>query len=322
MRRDFLAALAACALEGVLLPRLASAQSSYPSQPIKLVIPFPAGSATDNIARVLAKELGEDTKQAVVVDNRPGAQGMLGADVVARSAPDGYTLLVAAVSFAATPSMFRKPAFDPVADFVPVARLATTPLALMVRADFPAKTLPELVAYAKEHRGKVSAGYGSSSSQVCIAQFASLAKVDVLQVPYKGIPLAVNDLLGGSVQFTFVDLGNAIAQAKGGQLRAIGVTSAKRSPLVPDWPALAETLPGFDIDAWIALLGPKGLPEPVARRLHAAMAAAMARPEVQAKLAAQGFTPALLGPTESLPFLQAEVRKWAQLWKQAGIEPE
>ena len=166
--------------------------------------------------------------------------------------------------------MFRTVAFDPVADFVPVSRIATTPLALMVKADFPARTTREFIDYAKARPGKLSAGYGSSSSQVCIAQLATLANVDVLQVPYKGIPLAVNDVLGGTLQFTFVDLGNAIAQAKGGNLRAIGVTSLKRSSIVPDWPALSEQLPGFDIDAWIATFGPKGLPQPIARKLHEA----------------------------------------------------
>ena len=257
-----------------------------------------------------------------MIDNRPGAQAIVGTEAVARSAPDGYTLLVAAVSFAATPSMFRKVPFDPVADFVPVSRIATTPLVLMVKTDFPARTTREFVDYVKAQPGKLSAGYGSSSSQVCIAQLASLAKVDVLPVPYKGIPLAVNDVLSGTLQFTFVDLGNAIAQAKGGRLRAIGVTSEKRNPLVPDWPALAETLPGFDIDAWIAMLGPKGLPEPIARKLFEATARAMAKPDVQAKLATQGFAPALLGPADAAPFVKAEVQKWAKLSKQAGIVPE
>ena len=321
IRRSLFAAAVAVIAACVLAPHAANAQT-YPSQPVKLIVPFPAGSATDNIARILAKELQDELGQPFVVDNRPGAQAMLGTEVVARSAPDGYTLLVAAVSFAATPSMFRKVPYDPIADFVPISRLATTPLVLMVKTDFPARTTRELVDYAKANPGKLSAGYGSSSSQVCIAQLASRAHIDVLQVPYKGIPLAVNDVLGGTVQLTFVDLGNAIAQAKGGKLSAIGVTSEKRSPLVPDWPALAETLPGFDIDAWLATLGPKGLPEPIARKLHDATVRALAKPDVQARLAAQGFTPALLGPAESVPFVKAEVQKWATLSKQAGIVPE
>jgi tripartite-type tricarboxylate transporter receptor subunit TctC len=322
IRFSRVSAVLATALFALGLPLQTAHAQAWPSQPVKLVVPFPAGSATDNIARILAKELQDDLGQPFVVDNRPGAQAMLGTEFVARSAPDGYTILVAAVSFAATPSMFRKVPFDPVADFVAVSRIATTPLALMVKPDFPARTTREFVDYAKAQRGKISAGYGSSSSQVCIAQLVSLAGIEVLPVPYKGIPLAVNDVLAGTLQFTFVDLGNAIAQAKGGKLRAIGVTSEKRNPLVPEWPALAETLPGFDIDAWIATFGPKGLPEAIARKLHETTARAMARPEVQARLAAQGFTPALLGPGEAAPFVKAEVQKWAKLSKQAGIEPE
>jgi tripartite-type tricarboxylate transporter receptor subunit TctC len=200
--------------------------------------------------------------------------------------------------------------------------MVTTPLVLMVKSDFPARTPREFVDYAKAQRGKMSAGYGSSSSQVCIAQLVSLANIEVLPVPYKGIPLAINDVLGGTLQLTFADLGNAIAQAKGGKMSAIGVTSAKRNPIVPDWPALAETLPGFDIDAWIATFGPKGLPDAIARKLHDATTRALAKPDVQAKLATQGFAPALLGPAESVPFIKAEVQKWAKLSKQAGIEPE
>ncbi len=317
-----LLAIAALAAAGAVFPLQGALAQAYPSQPVKLVVPFPAGSASDNIARILGKELQDELGQPFVIENRPGAQSIVGSEVVAKAAPDGYTLLVTAVSFAAATSMFRKVPFDPVADFTPVSRMATTPLALMVKADFPARTARDFVEYARAHPGKLTAGHGSSSAQVCIAQLARLANIDVLQVPYKGIPLAVTDVLGGNLNFTFVDLGNAIAQAKGGNLRAIGVTSARRSSLAPDWPALAETLPGYDIDAWLATLGPKGLPEPIARRLHEATVRALAKPEVQSRLATMGFTPALLGPADAVPFIRAEVAKWAALVKQAGIVPE
>lgn len=309
----------------LLLVALSSGQAraqDYPTRPVRLIVPFPAGSATDNIARVLVRELQESLGQPFVVDNRPGAQGMLGADVVAKSAPDGYTLLLAAVSFAATEATFKKPAFDVVRDFAPISRVVTTPLVLMAGNELPADNPAEFVAYLKARSGQVSAGYGSASSQVCIAQLESLAKVKVLSVPYKGIPLAINDVLGGVLQFTFADLGNAIAQAKGGKLRAIAVTSSKRNPLVPDWPALSETLPGYDIDAWIATFGPKGLPERIAQRVHDAIAQALAKQNVQERLATQGFAPALLGPREMPEFVNAEVAKWSTLAKQAGIEPQ
>jgi tripartite-type tricarboxylate transporter receptor subunit TctC len=322
MNRIHVLAAVWCAVLALVLHDVPARAQSYPSQPVKLIVPFPAGSATDNVARIIGKELQESLGQPFIIDNRPGAQAMIGTEMVAKSTPDGYTILVAAVSFAATESMFKKVPFDAVKDFTPVSRIVTTPLALMVKADFPAHTPREFVDYLKARPGKLSAGYGSSSSQVCIAQLESLAKVDVLAVPYKGIPLAVNDVLSGVLQFTFVDLGNAIAQAKGGNMRAIAVTSEKRSPLVPDWPALSETLPGFDIDAWIATLGPRGLPAEIAEKLHAATVKALSKPEVQAKLATVGFTPALLGPKEGVPFMKAEVVKWAKLAKQAGIVPE
>jgi len=313
--------MTALAASAVAPARSAFGQS-FPTRPIKLVVPFPAGSATDNVARLLAKEIQEDLGQSVIIENRPGAQGVVGAEVVARSPADGYSLLVAAVSFAATPSMFKNPAFDPLKDFTAISRLVTTPMVLMLRSDFPANNLAEFLQYVKARPGKLNAGYGSSSSQVCIAHLASLGDLDVLSVPYKGIPLAVNDLLGGSVDFSFVDLGNAIAQAQGGRLRAIGVTSATRTPLMPDWPALAETLPGFDIDAWVGMFGPSGLPDPIARRLHEVLARKLARAEVQESLAAQGFAAAVLDPTQTQAFLKSEVDKWSRLSKQAGIEPQ
>jgi tripartite-type tricarboxylate transporter receptor subunit TctC len=295
---------------------------SFPSQPVKLIVPFPPASATDTIARQIGNELQGTLGQPFVVENKPGAQGVIGAEAVARSAPDGYTLMVAAVSFAATEALMKKLPYDIAKDFTPIDRIVTTPLVLMVKKDFPARTLQEFIDVVKARPGKVSAGYGSSSSQVCIAQLKSMAKLDVLEVPYKGIPLAVNDLLGGAIDFSFVDLSNALAQAKGGNLRALGVTTEKRSALVPDWPALAEVLPGYDIDAWIAMIGPKGLPKEIAQKLHEATLKALAKPELQAKLAAVGFTPAALPPEQMPAFMKSEVDKWTKLVKQAGIVPE
>ena len=299
----------------------ASAQT-YPSRPVRLVVPFPAGSATDVIARLIATDLQEALRQPFFVENKPGAQGILGSDVVAKSAPDGYTLLVAAVSFAGAPSLFKKVPYDVEKDFTPVSRMVSTPLALVVKPEFPARTPQEFINHLKANPGKLSAGYGSSSSQVSIAQLRSMAKVDVIEAPYKGIPLAIQDVLGGSLAFTFADLGNAMTQVRGGTLRAIAVTSEKRSPLVPDWPALSEVLPGYDLDAWIALIAPKGLPMEVAVKLHESTLKALAKPEVRTKLSTVGFTPAPLGPAQMVPFIRAEVDKWARLVKQAGIEPE
>jgi tripartite-type tricarboxylate transporter receptor subunit TctC len=304
-----------------LLPARSWAQQ-YPDKQIRMIIPFAAGGTTDLLARAIGQQLNEMWGQPVISDNRAGANGVIASEIVAKSPGDGYTLELVAMGHATNPLVYRKLPFDANKDFTPISRIVTTPLVLMVKSDFPAKTAKEFIEYVKARPGKVSAGYGSSSSQVCIAQLESMAKVDVLQVPYKGIPLAVNDVLAGTIQFSFVDLGNAIAQAKGGALRAIAVTSEKRSSIVPDWPALSETLPGYDIDAWIATFGPKGLPKEIAQKLHDATAKALAKPELQAKLAAVGFTPALLGPAQSPAFLKAEVDKWAALVKKAGIVPE
>ena len=306
---------------GALLA-LPAAGQSYPSKPVRLVVPFPAGSATDTIARLVAIDLQESLGQPFVLDNKPGAQGIIGSDIVAHSAPDGYTLLVAAVSFAAAESLFKKVPYDAAKDFTPVSRMVSTPLALLVKQDFPARTPQEFIAYLKANPGKLSAGYGSSSSQVCIALLRSMAKVDVIDAAYKGIPLAINDVLGGTLAFTFADLGNAMGQVKGGTLRAIAVTSEKRSALVPDWPALSEVLPGYDLDAWIALMAPKGLPKDIAQKLHDATLKALAKPDLRAKLSSVGFTPSPLGPDQMGAFVKAEVDKWARLVKQAGIQPE
>ena len=306
---------------GALLA-LPAAGQSYPSKPVRLVVPFPAGSATDTIARLVAIDLQESLGQPFVLDNKPGAQGIIGSDIVAHSAPDGYTLLVAAVSFAAAESLFKKVPYDAAKDFTPVSRMVSTPLALLVKQDFPARTPQEFITYLKANPGKLSAGYGSSSSQVCIALLRSMAKVDVIDAAYKGIPLAINDVLGGTLAFTFADLGNAMGQVKGGTLRAIAVTSEKRSALVPDWPALSEVLPGYDLDAWIALMAPKGLPKDIAQKLHDATLKALAKPDLRAKLSSVGFTPSPLGPDQMGAFIKAEVDKWARLVKQAGIQPE
>ncbi len=293
----------------------------YPSRPVKLVVPFPPGSATDVVARLIGYELQGTLGQPFIIDNRAGAQATIGTDFVAKSPADGYTILVAAVSFAAAPSLVKSVTFDPVKSFAPIGQMVTFPLALVVKPDFPAKTMQEFIAHAKANPGKLSAGYGSSSSQVCITQMTAMAGLQVTEVPYKGIPLAVNDVLSGTLDFTFADLAVAIPQAKGGALRIIAVTSEKRNPLVPDIPAIAEVLPGYDLAAWLSLFAPAGTPKDAIQKIHAATVKALAKPEIVAKLAAIGLTPAPLGPEETGRHVKSEVDKWARLVKQAGIKP-
>jgi tripartite-type tricarboxylate transporter receptor subunit TctC len=308
------------ALLALLVTTCAQAQT-WPSHPVKLIVPFPAGSATDQVARLTGAELQAAFGQPFVVENKAGAQGAIAAAEVAKAAPDGYTILVTTnTPQAANVSLFKKLSYDPVKDFAPIARIATTSFMLMVRDDYPARTLKEFLAHSRSK--SQSAGYGSSGSQVSLALLKSMGKLDVLDVPYKGIPQAVTDTLGGTVAFTFVDLGNAMAQAKGGKLRGLAVTSAKRTPLAPDLPALAEELPGYELIAWFALMAPAKTPRDVIGKVHGAAAAALAKPAVKEKFGAIGTDIAPLDPAQLAKFIDAEIAHWAKLVKLAGIQPE
>jgi tripartite-type tricarboxylate transporter receptor subunit TctC len=296
---------------------------AYPSKPIKLIVPFPAGSATDHIARLTGAELHAALGQPVVVDNKPGAQGGIAAAEVAKAAADGYTLLMTTnTPQAANVSLFKKLNYDPVKDFAPIARLGTTSFMLMVRADFPSKTLKEFLTQVRSQPGKLSAGYGSAGSQVSLAMLKSMGKLDVVEVPYKGIPQAITDTMGGSLAFTFVDLGNALAQAKGGKLRGLAVTSQKRTPLAPDLPAIAEELKGYELIAWFALVAPAKTPPEVVQKVHDAAVKSLSKPDVKEKYATIGIDPAPMNSAELAKFIQSEIAHWAKLAKLANLQPE
>jgi tripartite-type tricarboxylate transporter receptor subunit TctC len=316
MFRTFVAAVLA------LLTLGAQAQT-YPARPVRLMVPFPAGSATDQVARLVGQRLQEELKQPFIVENKPGAQGAIAAGEVARAAPDGYTLLLTTnTPQAANVSLFKKLAYDPVKDFAPIARIGTTSFMLMVKADSPLRTFKEFLADARAKPGKLSAGYGSSGSQVSIAMLESMGNLKVVSVPYKGIPQAITDVLGGTLSFTFVDLGNALAQSKGGKLKGLAVTSAKRTPLAPDVPAVAEELKGYELIAWFALVAPAGTPPDIVQRLHDVTVKGIAAPAVKEKFAAIGTDVAPMNPAELGKFIQSEIAHWAKLVKLAGIQPE
>jgi tripartite-type tricarboxylate transporter receptor subunit TctC len=310
------------ALGMVLFAASAFAQT-YPARPVKLVVPFPAGSATDQIARVMGQQFQEALGQPFVVENKPGAQGSIAATEVARAAPDGYTIMVTTnTPQAANVSLFKKLNYDPVKDFAPIARLGTISFMIMVRPDFPAKNFKEFLAHAKANPGKLSAGYGSAGSQVSQAMLRSMGGIDFVDVPYKGLPQAITDVLGGSIHFTFADLANALAQIKGGKLRGLAVTSQKRSPLAPDVPAIAEELPGYVLIAWFALVAPANTPAPVVTRLHDVTVKSLAKPEVKARFDSLGTDVAPMNPQELGGFIRSEIEKWAKMAKAAGIQPE
>ena len=318
MKRIVAALIAACAL--VIAP---GSFAQYPTKPVKLLVPFPAGSATDQVARLIGQQLQAALSQPFIVDNRPGAQGSIAAAEVARSAPDGYTILVTTnTPQAANVSLFKKLSYDPVKDFAPVVRLGTTSFMLMTKPDFPARTLKDFIAHVKSQPGKFSAGYGSAGSQVSGSMLKSMAKLDFVEVPYKGIPQAITDVLGGSLAFTFVDLGNSIGQLKGGKLKGLGVTSEKRSSVVPEVPAIAETLPGYELIAWFALMAPANTPKDAVAKLQDASLAALTKPEIKEKFAGIGVDVSPMSAEQLGKFIPMEIAKWAKLAKEAGIQPE
>jgi tripartite-type tricarboxylate transporter receptor subunit TctC len=322
MKRSTLLRAAGLTLAALLAAPGAMAQP-FPNKPIRMVVPFPPGAATDMAARVIGQQLSTSLGQPVVIDNKPGAGGSIAAMEVIRSAPDGYTLLFSSNSaIASNVALLKKIPYDPNKDFTPVAGTGETALVLLVKAGFPVKNLKELVSYVKEHPGKVTAGYGSSSSQISIAMLNKLAGIDTLLVPYKGIPLAVNDVLGGTLDYTFADIGNALAQVKGGNMRALGVTSPQRSPLVAGVPAIAEILPGFDITAWFAIVGPAGMPRDVVDKLNTATTQALKAPDMKDKLAGIGLSPMPMPPERLKAFIGTEIVKWTRLARDTDIQPE
>ena len=315
---DWILALALAAL-----PVAASSQS-YPSRPVRMVIPFTPGTGTDVAARVLAQHLSASLGQPFVVDNKPGAGGSIGAMEVVRAAPDGYTLLFGSSStLAANVALLKNLPYDPIKDLSPIAGVADSVTALVVRSSFPPKSIEEFVAYVKQRPGKINAGYGSSSTQMSIAVLGKLAGLNVVAVPYKGVPLAVNDLLGGTLDFIFADLGNVLPHVKAGTMRGIGITAAKRSELVPTWPSLSEAFGGFeDITGWIAIAGPAGLPKDIADKLALNTSQALMQPEVKNRLALFGLAPMPMQPERLKAFMATEVPKWKRLANEANIQPE
>ena len=295
----------------------------YPNRPIHVIVPFQAGSAPDQIFRITTQHMQGTLGQPFVIENKPGANGNIGVAEAARAAPDGYTLVSANnTTFAANPSLYRKLPFDPHKDFAPIARFITTGLILAVRSDFPAKNLQEFVALAKASPGKLTAAQASAGMRVSIAMLRSLAGVEVLEVPYKGQPQALQDVLGGQVSFTFADYAVGFPQIKAGKIRGLGVTTPKRSPVAPDIPSLGEGIPGFDVTVWAGMAAPAGTPREVVDALWRAADQSLASAEVRQALQAIGFGIEPLDPQAFAVYIAAETVRWAKMVKEAGIEPE
>jgi tripartite-type tricarboxylate transporter receptor subunit TctC len=311
----------------VLLCAAALAQAqSYPAKPIHLIVPFPPGGGNDTVARAIAQQIGPDLGQPVVVDNRPGAGGSVGAELAAKSPPDGYTLFLAGVgSHAVNPNLHSRLPYDPVRDFAPITLVASAPSVLVVNPAVPARSVAELTAYARANPGKLnyaSNGQGSAA-QLAAAMYESMAGVKMVHVPYKGIAPALTDLLSGEVQLMFGTVVALVPHIQAGKLRALAVTSRSRSALLPEVPTLAESgLPDYEAGSWYGIMAPAGTPRDVVERLHAAIVKALAQPEVAKRLAAEGAivigsTPAAFGA-----HIKAELARVAAVVRAAGIRIE
>jgi tripartite-type tricarboxylate transporter receptor subunit TctC len=297
---------------------------TYPSKPIALIVPFAAGSATDQLARALGQSITTDTKQAVVTDNKAGASGMLAAQAAARAAPDGYTVLITTnTTHAANEHLYKKLPYDPVKDFVPVTGLGKGSQVLVVKADSPYKSVADLLAAARQKPGKLSFGSGSSSSRVAGELFQQMSGTDILHVPYKSNPLAITDLLGGQIDLMITDMSTGVPQIKGGKLRALGVSTLKRSPLLPDVPTIDEAgVKGYDMGYWFAAYVPSKTPPEVVERLNALLIAGTKSPAAKAFFEASGTEPFTTTPDALAKFQHAETQKWGKVIKAAGIEAE
>lgn len=302
----------------------ALAQAPYPAQPVTLVVPFAAGSGTDAIARTVGQKLSERLKQPVVIDNKPGASAQVGAQFVAKAKPDGYTLFMTTnTSHSANPSLFAALKYDPIKDFTPIARVGELPFALAVHPSVPAKSIKELIDYARAHPGKLSYATPNSTSLVATETIKRIAGVDIVGVPYKSSPQAMTDLIGGQVEVYVVDFGSGMSMIRTDKIRTLGVTTAEGSKILPGVPPIGKTVTGFDLTSWNGIFGPAGLPRPVVDRLNTELQAVLADKEVQDKLAQIGFEVwPTKTPDEFGKYVADQLAHWTTLIKQAGIKPE
>jgi tripartite-type tricarboxylate transporter receptor subunit TctC len=314
-------ALGTLALLAAWAPAPATAQADYPTGPVTLVVPFPAGGSTDLVARLVAASMSKNLGQQVVVENRGGAGGNIGAAAVTRAEPDGYTILMGTVAtHALNPALYKKMPYDAVEDFAPISLLALIPNVLVVNPDFPAKSVPELVELLKAHPGEYSYASSGNGTPLHLSGelFKTLAGVDMVHVPYKGAGPALVDVIAGHVPIMFDNLPPSLEQIRAGKLRGLAVTTKERAPAIPELPTVAETLPGYETYSWNALFAPAGTPGPIIQRLNEAARAAVKDPEIAAKLKDLSATPVGSTPEELAAHVQAELAKWAPVVEASG----
>ena len=306
----------------VLAPHYALAQA-YPSKPVRIVVPAVPGGGTDILARLLSPKLNALLGQGIIVENRAGASTNIGTEFVARSAPDGYTVLIATTPHAVNPSLFAKLPFDPIKDFTMISQLALTQTVLVVHPSLPVRNVKELIALAKARPGQLtSATSGGTSQFLAVEMLKSMAGIDVLNIPYKGAGAALNDTVAGHVQFQVNTLLAALPFIQSGRLRAIAVCGAKRALSLPDVPTVAETLKGFESSGWYALLGPAGMPRDTVLKLQDGFSKALHMPDVSRRLAELGVVVVASTPDELARLMPREITKWAAVVKSSGAKPE
>jgi tripartite-type tricarboxylate transporter receptor subunit TctC len=311
------------ALGFALAASIASAQE-FPAKPITFVVPFAAGSATDQIARALGQSVAEQGKHAVVIDNKPGASGFLAAQQVAKAAADGYTVLITTnTTHAANEHLFKSMPYDPVKDFAPITLLGKGGQIMIVNPKVEAKSVAEFIALAKKQPGKLTFGSGSSSSRIAGELLQQMAGIQILHVPYKSNPLAITDLLGGTIDMMITDTATGLPQVKASKVRALGVTATKRSPLAPDIPTIDEAgVKGYEMGYWFAAYVPAKTPPAAVKRLHEMLVAATKSASAKAFYESTGTEPVVSTPEELGKFQTAESAKWGRIIKAAGIAPE
>ena len=323
IRRPLAVAAAIATFAGLALPA-GSAWAEFPDKPIRFVVPFAAGSATDQLARAIGQAMTVDSKATVVVDNKPGANGFIAASDVAKAAPDGYTVLLTTnTTHAANEHLFKKLPYDPVKDYAPLSALGRGGQIMVVNPQVPAKTVGEFIALAKKEPGKMSFGSGSSSSRIAGELFQQMAHVQLLHVPYKSNPLAVTDLLGNQIQMMITDTATGLPQVKSGKLRALGVSGKSRSPLAPDVPTIDEAgVKGYEMSYWFAAYAPAGTPPAVVTKLNQMLVKAARSDTASTFYKSTGTDVFTSTPAELAKFQTQESEKWGRIIKSANIQPE
>jgi len=316
----------ALALAGAIVASaFVNAAEPYPAKVIRMIVPYSPGGTGDNIGRAVGAKLSELLGQQVIIDNRPGAGGNIGAEATVRAAPDGYTVVMAATSLASNPALQRKMPFDPLKDLVPVSGCCEVPIIVVVHPSLPMKNIKEFVAYAKAYPGKLtyaSSGIGTSS-HLAAELFRVQTGIDMLHAPYKTDALAMPDLLSGQVPVMFMFQTAALPQVRAGKLRALAVSTAQRSPFAPELPTVAEAgVPGYEFSGWFGIFAPAATPKEIVNKIAAASVKAVQSPDLRERLSQQGFMAVASGPEQFAAFFRGEVAKWARVVKEGGLQPQ